>query len=548
MKTCLKESLQKKIREVSLSGQEVLRSLDKAIEKLDEFVSILEPLQATAQKIGEESTKIDKTLLEVKDQAAILKEAYRLIKDLETPVDCRSHVKNMERAQQVLVYFQNAKGLKDESIVEGLGKGIGVGVNGCVRFIEEQLMKYNEMYANQKIKTENSGQMDLIGTIRELVEICKGKVNLYWPSYLKLRAGWLSRFVSVGGKIPEPYTKGGHFILRVLEKFIECCEIERELLISILGTSTVQDLLGEVTEQAFQVLYSQTELLLNKKSNISHLLDLLTGFHLSLNKIEELLGKSVKYYAISKLYSTILQKCQGWYRDYIQFIQSTKLDFGDNVHEMSQQLAKDLKEVYKYEEAVSLAKLEQSIINLITTLSDSYKLKIKAQGNKQPGLSQIFLINNLSFLINLMNDLNFSGNEDAMTRIEREMLSEIEEYTKTAWFKLMPVLSESPNIIEFKKPGILTPKSRKEVKKKFTTFNSIFPEIFNYHKNFSIYNKDLMQLLRKKNVNLIVPAYKEFLKRYLAVDFTTRREKYTLFPAENLEKSLANMYSFRPSA
>lgn len=546
MKINSKDLLRRKIRESSLSGGEVLRSLDKAVEKLEEFISILGPLQATAQKLGEESTKIDKTLIEIKDQATATKDAYRLIKDLETPFDCRSHVKNIEKAQQMLVYFQNSKGIKDESIVENLGKGINVGCANCVKFIEEQIMKYNEMFANERIKEENSAQLDLIGTIRELVEICRVKVPSYWQSYVKLRAGWLVKYVNVSPGVSEPYVKGSHFILKVLDRFIQCCEIERDLLVSVLGTSTVQDWLGEVTEPAFQVLYSQTEAVLGKKSNIAHLLDILQSFHHSLEKIEQLLGKSVKYYAISKLYTTILQKCQAWYREYIQQIQSMKLEFGDSVHEMSIQLSRDLKEVYKYEEAVLIAKLEQSIINLITTLSDSYKLKIKAQGNKNPGLSQIFLINNMSFLISVMSDLNFSGNDDAMSRIEREMLSEIEEYTKNTWSKLMPVLSESPNIIEFKKPGILTPKSRKEVKKKFTNFNSIFPEIFNYHKNFAINNRDILQLLRKKHVNLIVPAYKEFLKRYLAVDFTTRREKYTLFPAENLEKSLANMYSYRP--
>ena len=46
----------------------------------------------------------------------------------------------------------------------------------------------------------------------------------------------------------------------------------------------------------------------------------------------------------------------------------------------------------------------------------------------------------------------------------------------------------------------------------------------------------------------IVPSYKEFLTQYLAVDFTTRRDKYTLFPLETVERGLANMYSYKPLA
>ena len=147
-----------------------------------------------------------------------------------------------------------------------------------------------------------------------------------------------------------------------------------------------------------------------------------------------------------------------------------------------------------------------------------------------------------------MNDLGFSGNEDAMTRIEKDMLVEVEEYIKTTWAKLVPIISDPQKIIEFKKANVLTNRSRKEVKKKFDSFNSVFPEIFNFHKNFSIYNRDIMQLLRKKHLMTIVPSYKEFLTQYLAVDFTTRRDKYTLFPLETVERGLANMYSYKPLA
>ena len=100
-----------------------------------------------------------------------------------------------------------------------------------------------------------------------------------------------------------------------------------------------------------------------------------------------------------------------------------------------------------------------------------------------------------------------------------------------------------PNVIEFKKPGILTSSSRKAVKNKFKSFNTIYTETFNSNKNFLIFSKEIIQLLRRKNYSIVVPAYKEFLKRFLAVDFTTRREKYTLYSIESIEQGISGMYT-----
>ena len=70
----LKEELQKKIRECSLSGGEVLRSLDKAVTKLEYFATIMQPLKEVVEKLEEASDTIEKSLIKVKDQAQISRE------------------------------------------------------------------------------------------------------------------------------------------------------------------------------------------------------------------------------------------------------------------------------------------------------------------------------------------------------------------------------------------------------------------------------------------------------------------------------------------
>lgn len=540
MANTLRNNLQRKIRECSLSGGEVLRSLDKAVNKLEDFAKIMQPLQEVVQKYSEADSSISKTLLQVKDQADLSREANSLIKDLQIPIDSRSHLKNIDRGHALVKYYQNNPDI--DGVKEKILQALGSGYLNCIKFFEEQLTRYNEIYGISIISAENTAQIDMIDNIREFIEICKVKVPQYWQIYVKLRSSLIYKNVNIQKKMGEPYVKGSHNVILVLNSFIRCCAVEKEFLTCVLGTATVQDWLGEVTDAAFHWLSSQTELFLSKKSDIIQQLDIMAAFNSHLNVLESDLGKTVKYYTLSKLQTTLMQKCQTWYREYILYIQSVKIEFGDFVNDLSLQLSGDLKRLHNYSEGLLLAKLEQSASHLVTTLIDTYRVKIKAI--KQQGLVHIFMINNLSYWISVLQDLEFLGSEDVMARIEKEMISEIEEYCKSTWGKLLGIMTD-PYVIEFKKPGVLSRSSRKTVKNKFKTFNSAYIEVFNYHKNFAVFSKDIIQLLRKKNYALVVPNYKEFLKKYLAVDFTTRREKYTLYPLENVEHGVLNMYSLK---
>lgn len=554
----IREDLQRKVRECSLSGSEVLRSLDKAVSKLEDFAHIVQPLQEAVNRLGEDYSNIDKTIDKVRDEAQTVREGYSLIKDLQSPSDSRSHLKSIERAQVLISFFQKNPSMPDSRILqEKLGSALPLAYPVCIKLIEEQLVKYNEMYGVNMIAQENTAQIDMVNMIKELIDICKTKAPNYWQVYVKLRSSLLLKYVNSTSK-PEakgPSNSGQALqvsqdspskkLVSQIKGFVRVCEVEKELLQWVLGTQTVQDWLGEVTEGAFQSVSSQTETFLAKKAPITMLLEVLNAFTSSLGEIENLLGKSVKYYTASKLQTTLLQKSQSWYREYIQVIQTTKIDFGDFVHDMSIQLSQELKKLMNHADILAIAKLDQSILHLVTSLIDTFRIKIKAIASKQQGLCHVFMINNLSFWINALQEYDFIGLEDVMTRVEKEMLSEIDEYSKNTWSKLLPVLSDNPSVIEMKKNGVLARWSRKAVKNKFKSFNTIFPEIFNYHKNFSIFSRDILQLLRKKNYQLIVPAYKDFLKRYLAVDFTTRKEKYVLFPIETLEPNIMNMYSHR---
>jgi uncharacterized UPF0160 family protein len=542
----LKEDLRRKVRESSLSGSEVLRRLDKAVTRLEEFAHIMTPMLDAVQRLDQSSKTLDQALSQVRDQAQLSREAVSIVRDLAAPRDIRSHIKNMERGTFLLNYYAKNQNLEESNdFAEKIKVALSAGYENCVRFIEEQIGKYNEIYGVGKIAQDNAAQIDMVETIKGLIEFAKIKAPQFWQGYVRLRAALLLRYISVGNKLQEPYVKGTHYIIEMLKEFLVALSVEHDFLSWILDTQAVQDYLGEVCDSSFSYLSSQTEQFISKKASIIIYLDILTHFSNSLPEIERLLGKSAKYFTASKLQTTLMQRCQLWYRDYIQYIQSSKIEVSDSVHEMSTALANELKIVMKFAEGLAVAKLEQSIAHLVTTLVDTFRVKIKQFMAKQQGLCHLFMINNLSYWIAALQDIDFQAVEDTMTRIEKEMLSEIEEYVKNTWSKLMPILSDNPTVIEFKKPGVLARWSRKAVKNKLNSFNNVFPEILNYHKGLSVYSREIIQLLRRKQTNLIIPEYKEFLKRYMAVDFTTRREKYMLFPIETVEQGLGNMYVLR---
>ncbi|CAG9326826.1 unnamed protein product [Blepharisma stoltei] len=537
-----RETLIKQVRESSVAGADILRVLDRGVSRLDEFTRIVSPLQEAIIKFEEASSSIDKQLSQVKDMAQLSKEANGLVQMLGNPDNLRNHLKNIGRAQQIRTIYQKNQQYPDSAThLEELTQALSIGYTKCADFLQDQLIKYCEIYALNSI-AEDQAQLEMISSIQQLIEVCKKTAPQYWKIYSDIRSALLLRHVKVPQNISKPYVIGSHYIIIMLGSFIESLAIESQLLQMIFQVENVTEWLIDVSEAAYQHFYEALQSHFNSQSNIYQTLDILTAFGQSLPALEQLLGKTVNYYNLSKCFTNLLHKSQSWYRDYSQEIQSAKIDIGEFVHDLAFKLAEEIKKVHLFHAGLNIAKLEQAPSTLIAALLDTFRIKTRAQASKQPALCHIFMINNLSFWIRALQDVEIAGKTELLNKIEKELFSEIEDYARTTWAKLLTILSDNPTIIEFKKQGVLTRTSRDAVKNKFKQFNAEYSEVFNFHKNFTLYSPDVLDTLRKKNHSLIVPAYREFFRKFTSVDFTTRREKYLLYSIERVDSGISSMY------
>lgn len=77
---------------------------------------------------------------------------------------------------------------------------------------------------------------------------------------------------------------------------------------------------------------------------------------------------------------------------------------------------------------------------------------------------------------------------------------------------------------------------------KFSTFNTVFEELYATQRHFSIPDADLRSKLRLLNIDLILPQYRTMYTTYANVDFTSHTNKYTKYAPDRLEQMLNKFF------
>ena len=540
----LRESLNKQVREASVKGSEVLKKIEKAISRLDQFSRAMEPLQQFSSQFEETASTIDQKINQVKDLQQLSKEAQDLAYELQHPSDPRSHLKNVSQAQNLLAYYERKSSHPNSaSLVAMLKKALGEAYEHSAKIMDEQTSKYTKVYGMGPI-AEDQAQKDLVEVLQQLAEVCRNRAPQFIQGYISTRSEFLHKSVQVPDQKTTPYTPGSHKIIHMLSNFIKNLKHEKELEDHLFPALSVTENLNQVSDKAFQELRGFVQCFLEAPTKICESLDILSQFQQTLVQLERLLGKSAKYYNMSRLYTSVLQKCQQWYRDYATRIQELKIEVGEFVHELSFQLFEDLKSVQVFWGGLTICKLENISVQLVMTLIDTFKIKVRSLSTKNPSVSRVFLMNNISFWLKNLRELETEEKEQFKSRLEKDLQAEIDTYLKTTWTRVSQVLNETP-VLEYKKNNTLTNSSRKALKNKFKAFNQAFSETFNYHKSFSFYSLELISYLRERNYSILVPGYSELLRKYYYLDFSKRKEQYFLFSAEKVESGVKNMYNHR---
>ena len=190
------------------------------------------------------------------------------------------------------------------------------------------------------------------------------------------------------------------------------------------------------------------------------------------------------------------------------------------------------------------------IFRVLAALGLNLELKSKSYVNiaGQQALSAIFLLNNYNYILRGLQRTGVLSLmiEGRFNEIESEYINLIEQqkraYQDGSWKKVLNYLLEMDKPYTQSKDAKVGQKLKQVIKDKFKGFNSDFEEICETQKTYAVPDENLRDQLRQENINIIVPNYRSFQDKYLAIQFTKNVEKYVKYTPEEVKKKLSTFF------
>uniref|UniRef100_I1R495 Exocyst subunit Exo70 family protein n=1 Tax=Oryza glaberrima TaxID=4538 RepID=I1R495_ORYGL len=156
--------------------------------------------------------------------------------------------------------------------------------------------------------------------------------------------------------------------------------------------------------------------------------------------------------------------------------------------------------------AVVTMKIMQALQNNLDGKSKQYK---------DPALTYIFLMNNIHYMVRSVRRSEAKDilGDDWIQRHRRVVQQNANQYKRVAWAKILQTLSvqatgSSP--AELSSSGV----SRAMIKERFKSFNMQFEELHAKQTQWTIPDQELRESLRLAVAEVLLPAYRSFIKRF----------------------------------
>lgn len=271
------------------------------------------------------------------------------------------------------------------------------------------------------------------------------------------------------------------------------------------------------------------------------LLHFLENFHKNLQNFDMFLGGTSRIQSINELGTKVIYSLTHYFQSALIMVEESKVNNSEYVDDLCLKVYQDLYELRDYKPMLKEFGLDESPLELILKTIEGVKSKSLhlSRGN---GMGKLYIVNNLSFWREASNPLSAFINAELKQTIEKQLLSYLQEFLTETWGRLIPVLSDTPSVLEFRKTNVLTRNSRNAVKHKFNTFNAVWSCMVTEQKDLKIYSEDILKLLRRKIQEFILPRYKVFQEKFLSVDFTRHISKYTLYNMDSVSSILNSIY------
>ncbi|ONM11917.1 Exocyst complex component EXO70A1 [Zea mays] len=188
-------------------------------------------------------------------------------------------------------------------------------------------------------------------------------------------------------------------------------------------------------------------------------------------------------------------------------------------------------------------------------------LEAKAKQYKDPALMHIFLMNNIHYIVKSVRRSEAKDllGDDWIQRHRRIVQQNANQYRRIAWAKVLQCLSGQGLTSSGgsghvgSDGGNSSGASRTAVKERFRSFNVLFEEIYHKQCGWSVPDTELRESLRLAVAEILLPAYRSFIKRFGYAALTPRYllplienskapGKYVKHTPEQLELLLGNLF------
>ncbi|KAL9323419.1 hypothetical protein ACSQ67_008276 [Phaseolus vulgaris] len=162
----------------------------------------------------------------------------------------------------------------------------------------------------------------------------------------------------------------------------------------------------------------------------------------------------------------------------------------------------------------------------------------KSKQYKDPALTQLFLMNNIHYIVRSVRRSEAKDMlGDDWVQIHRRIVQQhANQYKRISWAKILQCLTVPGGD---NNSGV----SRTMIKDRFKTFNDQIEEIHQRQSQWTVPDSELRESLRLAVAEVLLPAYRSFLKRFGPVIENGKNPyKYMVYSPEHLEQMLGEFF------
>ncbi|GAV57320.1 Exo70 domain-containing protein [Cephalotus follicularis] len=343
---------------------------------------------------------------------------------------------------------------------------------------------------------------------------------------------------------------------------------EKKICDQILdGVGSLKDqCFAEVTANSVAVLLSFGEAIAKSKRSPEKLFVLLDMFEIMRelqSEIELLFGSKAclemrdSAFSLSKRLSQTAQETFADFEEAVEKDATKTAVLDGTVHPLTSYVINYVKFLFDYQSTLkqlfqefSDSDPDSQLASVTTRIMQALQANLdgKAKQYKDPALTQLFLMNNIHYIVRSVrrSEAKDSLGDDWVQIHRRIVQQHANQYKRVSWAKILQCLtvqgggSSSGGVIpEGSGSGV----SRAMIKDRFKTFNTQFEELHQRQSQWTVPDSELRESLRLAVAEVLLPAYRSFLRRFgPMIENGKNPQKYIRYTPEELERMLSEFF------